>query len=169
MTNSESVHELQEAMKTAKDRRDFERYQAVFLSLSGYPHKEIAVMIGRCSHSVGHYVKAYKQNGLDGLKRTSPPGKAFRLTMEQRNILKETVAYKTPDEVGFPSRFNWTLSLAVQFIQREWGESYTQKGVSKLLHSLGLSYTRPTYTMKKADPEKQQHFQEETFPTLKKS
>lgn len=70
MTNNESVRELQEAMKTAKDRRDFERYQAVFLSLSGYPHKEIAGMIGRCNNSVGHYVKAYKRNGLDGLKRT---------------------------------------------------------------------------------------------------
>lgn len=126
-------------------------------------------MIGRCNRSVGHYVKAYRQNGLDGLKRGTPPGKAFRLTVEQRKILKETVAYKTLDEVGFPSRFNWTLSLADQFIQREWGESYTQKGVSKLLHSLGLSYTRPTYTMKMADSEQQQHFQEETFPTLKKA
>jgi hypothetical protein len=54
-------------------------------------------------HSVDHYVKAYRQNGLDSLERATPPGKAFRLTVEQRKILKETVAYKTPDEVGFTS------------------------------------------------------------------
>ncbi len=130
MIHDESVRELQEAMKAAKDRRDFERCQAVFLSLSGYPHKEIAMMIGRCSHSVSHYVKAYRQSGLDGLKRATPLGKAFRLTVEQRKILKETVAYKTPDEVGFPSRFNWTLSLAAQFIHREWANP-TPRRVSR--------------------------------------
>jgi len=36
MIHDESVRELQEAMKASKDRRDFERYQAVFLSLSGW-------------------------------------------------------------------------------------------------------------------------------------
>ncbi|MDQ8526336.1 winged helix-turn-helix domain-containing protein [Enterococcus faecium] len=37
-----------------------------------------------------------------------------------------------------------------------------------LLHRLGLSWTRPTYTLKKADSKKQQVFLEETFPSLKK-
>ncbi|SIS66398.1 putative transposase, partial [Salimicrobium flavidum] len=42
-------------------------------------------------------------------------------------------------------------------------------GASKLLHALGLSYTRPTYTLQQADPAKQQTFVEDTFPALKKS
>ena len=33
----------------------------------------------------------------------------------------------------------------------------------------GLSWTRPTYTLKKADSKKQQVFLEETFPSLKKN
>ncbi|WP_180962574.1 helix-turn-helix domain-containing protein [Salimicrobium jeotgali] len=47
------------------------------------------------------------------------------------------------------------------------GGTYTLEGVSKLLHVLGLSCTRPTYTLQKATPEKQQVFVEEIFPTLK--
>jgi len=40
------------------------------------------------------------------------------------------------------------------FIEKEWGETYTLRGVSRILEDLGLSYTRPTYTLKKADPQK---------------
>ncbi|KAA0956038.1 winged helix-turn-helix domain-containing protein [Planococcus kocurii] len=29
-----------------------------------------------------------------------------------------------------------------------------QKDASNLLHSMGLSYTRPTYTLQKSDPKK---------------
>ncbi|MDT2305509.1 hypothetical protein P7H21_18400 [Paenibacillus larvae] len=35
--------------------------------------------------------------------------------------------------------------------------------------SWGLSYTKPTYTLAAADPKKQRHFTETTFPELKKS
>jgi putative transposase len=36
--------------------------------------------------------------------------------------------------------------------------------MSRLLESLGLSYTKPTYTLAQADAEKQKIFQEEIFP-----
>ena len=169
MIHNESIRELQDAMRQASNPRDYERYQAVSLSLSGYSNKEIAKIIGRCGHTAGNYIRAYKERGLSGLERVKPPGKKSHLTDEQRLILKETIAYKTPDEVGFPARSNWTLLLGAQFIEREFGVSYTQKGVSKLFHALGLSYTRPTYTLKKADPQRQRQFKEETFPALKKA
>ncbi|MDT2256024.1 winged helix-turn-helix domain-containing protein [Paenibacillus larvae] len=40
---------------------------------------------------------------------------------------------------------------------------------SKVMEQLGLSYTKPTYTLAAADPKKQRHFTETTFPELKKS
>ncbi|MBH0341213.1 transposase, partial [Paenibacillus larvae] len=42
-------------------------------------------------------------------------------------------------------------------------------GISKVMERLGLSYTKPTYTLAAADPKKQRHFTETTFPELKKS
>jgi transposase len=86
----------------AQRRSDFERYQAVLLFLEGYQKKEIARIIGRCPHSVGHYVQAYENGGVDGLlQRGVSTGKPSRLTPEQKQILLKTVAYKTPDDVGF--------------------------------------------------------------------
>lgn len=102
------------------------------------------------------------------MDRGKPPGGGeSNLTNEQRALLEETIAYKRPDEVGFLARANWMLSLGAQWIEREFGVSYTLKGVAKLLHALGLSYTRPTYTLKKAEPERQRHFKEGTFPAKK--
>ncbi|OKL35284.1 hypothetical protein BLL40_16170 [Domibacillus mangrovi] len=53
MNREQAINELKEAMKKAQGRRDFERYQAVLLFLEGYQKKEIAQIIGHCSHSIG--------------------------------------------------------------------------------------------------------------------
>lgn len=163
MTHREPIQEVKTSMKQATNLRDDEQYQAVYLSLSGYSNQEIDRIISRCGHTVGNDVRVYKENGLSELDRVKPPGKKSNLTDEQRALLKETIAYKRPDEVGFPTRANWTLSLGAQWIGREFGVSYTSKAVAKLLHAFGLSYTRPTYTLKKAEPERQRHFKEGTF------
>jgi transposase len=124
---------------------------------------------GRCVKTIHHYISAYKEKGLDGLEITYSPDAPTKLTSEEKQQLIETIAYQQPVDVGFPAKYNWILSLVTQYIKREWGQSYTLRGASKLLHSLGLSYTRPTYTLKKADKEKQDEFALETFPALKKS
>jgi putative transposase len=52
--------------------------------------------------------------------------------------------------------------------KKKYGVVFTDRGVRALLYRLGLSYTRPTYTLAKADPEKQEAFKEE-FETAKKN
>ena len=169
MNRETEIRELQAAMKATSDRRMFERYQAVKLVREGRTRKEAAGIIGRSEHTVGKYVVAYEENGMQGLCRKIASGRPIRLSETQRQELLDIVACQTPEEAGFPARANWTLALVAELVERKWGESYTLKGISRLLHSLGLSPTRPTYTLEKADPEKQREFQEETFPALKKT
>lgn len=169
MNRETEIHELKTAMQTTQDRRMYERYQAVRLVLEGRTRKETADIINRTEHTVGKYVSAYEADGLAGLRRGVSTGKPPRLSEAQRQELKDIVADQTPADVGFPARANWTLALVAELIERKWGETYTPRGVSKMLHALGLSYTRPTYTLEKADPEKQRTFSEETFPECKKN
>jgi len=56
------------------------------------------------------------------------------------------------------------LALIVSLVEQKWQKTYTLRGMSRLLESLGLSYTKPTYTLAQADAEKQKIFQEEIFP-----
>lgn len=169
MPHNEQLEQLQLAMRQTKDRRLFERYQAVFLHFAGKTNVEIAAIILRNRGTVGSYIKAYKNGGLPGLQMGISTGKPSYLTLEQRAELADLITTKTPADVGFAPYTNWTLALLVSLTKREWAASYSLRGMSKLLERMGFSNTRPTYTLAKADPEKQKTFKEETFPALKKA
>lgn len=154
-------------MQQARDRRIFERYQAVYLFLSDYKRSEIAQILNPNVKTVGIYIDTYKGKGLAGLVLCHSTGKAPKLS-SGKTILVKTVSTQVPADVGFTACYNWMLALVVEFVSNEWGVSYSPRGMSTVLHHLGLSYTRPTYTLEKADPEKQRKFAEETFPELKK-
>jgi transposase len=161
--------ELLACMKKEKSRRMFERYQAVYLYFEGKRIYEIAKTIGRTEKTVSQYIRAYQTHGLPGLKLNHSPGAPSRLTPEQQQQFKQTVVEKLPCEVGFTSKFNWTLHLMGEYITRTFDVTYSLQGVADLAHRLKLSYTKPTYTLAAADEEKQQQFAEITFPELKKT
>lgn len=161
--------EIERRMKKEKDRRMFERYQAVYLYTQSKTRKEIAAIIGRNEKTVSKYIRAYQDGGVDGLQMNHSPGAPRRLASEQEEQFKRTVVEYLPHEVGFPSKFNWTLNLMGEYIKREYQVTYSLQGVADLANRLNLSYTKPTYTLTAADPIKQQTFREVTFPELKKT
>ncbi|WP_213587784.1 winged helix-turn-helix domain-containing protein [Paenibacillus sp. J2TS4] len=167
MENKE-LKEVENRLIQEKSRRMFERYQTVYLHLLGYSNQQIASIIRRSDRTVRTYIQHYRESGLDGLQIQSPPGRSERLTEEQQTQLKKTIMESIPHEVGFSAKFNWTLELICEFIQREFEQSYSLRGASKLMHRLNMSYTKPTYTLAAADEEKQKEFVEKTFPGLKK-
>ena len=75
---------------------------------------------------------------------------------------------KTPEDVGFDGIKNWTAKLACLWVLKEFGVQYKDNGMLDMFHRLKLSYTRPTYVLAKADPQKQQQFKED-FEAIKKS
>jgi transposase len=168
MEENKELHEVEKRLKLEQSRRMFERYQTVRLHLLKYANPQIATIIGRSEKTVSTYLQCYEESGLDGLQIKFAPGRRERLTKEQQDQLKLTIMSSLPHEVGFIAKFNWTLELISEYIKREFGESYSIRGASKLMHRLGMSYTKPTYTLAAADKEKQSEFVESTFPRLKK-
>lgn len=167
-TKSNELEELEKKIKNEKSRRMFERYQSIRLHLMGKDYKQIATIIGRTEVTIKSYIRSYQEYGLDGLNMKFSTGAPERLTKEQQGQLKQTIIDTLPREVGFTAKFNWTLQLIAAYIKREFGETYSLRGVSKLMHRLELSYTKPTYTLAAADEEKKKVFVETTFPELKK-
>ncbi|PYE56908.1 putative transposase, partial [Aneurinibacillus soli] len=162
------IQEARKAMNTTKDKRMFERYQTVYLHLCGKKNKDIAQLLGRTPQTICTYLKLYRKNGLAGLELRHSPGAPKRLTEEQEQQVAEVVATKRPIDVDVPVEYNWTAGLIGKWIEREYGVSYTLKGVTILLKRLGFSYTKASYTLAKADPEKQEAFRE-TFTGIKKT
>lgn len=168
MVDNRIIIGIEARIKRTNDRRMYERLQSIRLWLMSVPVKQIAMTLCRSEKTIRVYIRAYKEHGLDGLVMKRSPGKSSRLTKEQRDELKQVIVNHVPADVGFSAKFNWTLQIIADYIERTFGFQYSLRGVSKLMERMNMSYTKPTYTLAAADPVKQQQFAEETFPTLKK-
>jgi transposase len=168
---SDAVHPdietLKMLMRKTKDKRMFERYQTVLLHLQGMTYAQIVEIVGRSAMTVGNYVKAHREKGIEGLNMGQSSGRPPFLTNEQEEQLRKLVTEQRPADVGFPSEMNWTSVLIREWIERTFGIVYTDRGVRKLLHQIDFSYTKPTYTLANADPIQQESFKQD-FEEVKK-
>lgn len=127
------LEHVKAAMKQAKERRMYERYQAIYLYLKGTPMTAIADILNRNRMTVSSYIHTYENGGLAALQLKHSSGATTRLTKEQQDQLKQTVAYSVPHEVGFTAKHNWTLELIATYVEREWGHRYSLRGISKVM------------------------------------
>lgn len=161
------LSEAKSAMKATSDKRMYERYQCIALYLSGRSRKEIASILQRGLVTIGNYIHDYESGGLEALALGHSPGRPCRLTPEQEEELKQVIVEKRPADVGFPAQMNWNSPLIRDWIQQQFGVTYQERGVCDMLHRLGFSFTKPTYSLAKADPVKQEAFKKE-FEGVKK-
>lgn len=152
--NNQEIHAVYEAMKDAKEARMYKRYQAIYLKLTGVKLVDIARIVGVAKKTVDNYWADYRKEGLEGLVPKKQPGAPKKLTEQQEEDLLAVIINKTPADVGLPVSYNWTAKIVRDYVLKEYDKKYSIRGITKLLHRLGLSFTRPTYTLKKADQNK---------------
>ncbi|STO11999.1 Putative ATPase subunit of terminase (gpP-like) [[Flavobacterium] thermophilum] len=58
--HKDEIEKLSTAMKEAKSKRAYERYQAIYLHLQGYTKGEIATIIGRSKKTIYNYISCNK-------------------------------------------------------------------------------------------------------------
>lgn len=162
------IDEIKFAMKNTNNLRLYKRYSVLLKHFEGFTNNDIARMECLNPHTVGIYINNYKEKGLVGLKMSYSTGAKRKLNSIQEQVLTDTIINKTPDNLGFESKKNWTIEIVRQWVIREFGIEMCHKGIAVVLHRLNLSYTRPTYVLKKADKEKQEKFKND-FDTLKKN
>jgi len=165
--NDIEIQKIKAAIKQNKDKRMHVKYLVIINHLHGLQNVEIAMNFGLCAHTVGTYIRKYKEDGLQSLIPIPKPGAPRLLTKEQEQQLVEIVTTKTPDEVGFSFRKNWNAILIKDWVKNNYGVEYSHSGMIYVLYRLNLSFTRPTYTLAKADPQKQEEFKQK-FELLKK-
>ena len=156
--NNQELQNIINAMKSTKNRRMFERYQAVKLYIEGYLIIQIAEIIGRNRVTVSTYIHRYLSEGISGLDIQFSQGRPSFLTESQKQQVKQVVSECRPEDVGFPAEMNWTCPLLAEWIKQQFKVQYGDRGVLRLLKELGFSCTRPTYTLANANAEKQEIF-----------
>lgn len=154
------MEELKEAMKNAKKVREYKRYQALYVYFEGKGMQEVSELLDINRTTLSAWYKKYMEEGLEGLKDRPIKGRPPRLSDDEREALKKTILEKTPAEEGLSVSYNWTASLIAQHIKEKYGYTYCLRGITRMLERMGMSYTRPTYVLAKADKEKQEAFKE---------
>ena len=163
-----ALEEWKLVMNEEKNHKQFVRYQVIYMLLSGESYEKIANYTGLSSMTLFNYRRAYCEKGIAGLVPKKQPGRKRYLTAEQEAQVVSAIVNQTPKDVGFPVEMNWTVPLIRDWIKRTFDVSFSERGTRDLLYRLGLSYTKPTYTLEKADPFKQTAFIE-AFEQTKKT
>ncbi len=163
--NEEDVLLLQ-AMKDTQDKRMFQRYQAVFMYKNGYSVRDIQGVSQLSEKTIYTYIRSYEQSGLEGLSIGSSPGAPRKLTAEQEARLIQLVTSKRPDELELAGQTRWTLRLVSALIEREFNQTYTPRGTSRLLQDLGLVYSDPRTSQALGDKKKTRPHRTIRIPTI---
>jgi putative transposase len=167
-TKQKEIEELKTAERKETNKAKSRRIQTVRLLLENYTTPQVMQITNSSEKTVYNCRNRYKAGGIAGLTRKPSTGRVNKLTEEQEHELYETIKTKQPNQVGFAPFANWTSTLAAQWIKAKFGVEFSSRGVRNIFERIGLSYTRPTYTLKKADPEKQADFIK-AFEQIKKT
>lgn len=167
-SNNETIAELLELSKKEKNVKQKLHYDAVLLFLEGYSRKEISDVLHIPQRTVSFHINSYQKGGIKALVIKKQPGYKKKLTDEQEKELFNIISTQTPQEAGIGVFANWTAPLACRLVEERFNVKYSERGMRNLFERIGLSYTRPTYTLAKADSQKQEAFKIE-FETVKKT
>ena len=171
MSNNQFEHEISElkdALNNTKNIRLYKRYSILIKHFYGFTNKKIAQLEDIDEHTVGIYIKNYKSKGLAWLNIAHGGGAVKKINEQQERFMLEVITTKTPEDVGFESKRNWTIELIRKWVIKEFNITMSHRGIAYVLERLNLSYTRPTYVLAKADPKKQEQFKND-FKSLKKT
>ncbi|SBW18834.1 hypothetical protein FDG2_0843 [Candidatus Protofrankia californiensis] len=116
------------------------------MALSAYDRgmhpKDVAMAFGAGVSTVYGWIRARNEGGPEALKVKVLPGAAPKLSEEQVSRLWRLVAGSDPRQLQFDCAL-WTREMVRELIRREFGVTYTARGVGNLLRRMGLSPQRP--------------------------
>lgn len=158
-THGFTVQSLLKEERKIKDTFFKLRMAAVRLIMEGHTTVQVAQVLGICRQSVSTYVKMFNRGGLpELLHRDFPPGNQPYLSEEEQSEIKRIMLESTPEKEGIEISASWDSRLLQKLIEERFGVFMSRQGITYMLHRMGFRYTRPTYTLKKANKTKQEAF-----------
>ena len=123
-------------VKSEKSARKRMRYLALLHFTEGHSRTAIASMLKVSRTSVNKWVTTYLSQGLSGLDDKPNPGRPPLLSLAQQASLKAFVQQRSLSEQGG----RLMAKDLNHFIQSEFGVTFKQANIYRLLHQLGFSW-----------------------------
>ena len=152
--------------------RDFDalekrRFDAMRLFERGLKQSEIARQVRVVPQTVARWVHDYRGRGKSALKKAGRAGRLPRLNEQQKEQL-EKFLLRGPEQLGYETPL-WTCPRVAHLIEQEFGVSYHEGHVWKILVSLGWSPQRPEGRARERNEEQIRNWKKKEWPKLKKS
>ena len=130
--------------------------RSALVVLEGYSRTEAAELSGMDRQTLRDWVHRYNDEGIDGLKSRSAPGRAPVLTEEQLAELKALVI-QGPDPMTHQV-VRWRCVDLRAEVARRFSVEVHESTIGKWLHQLGLTRLQPRPFHPKKDPAAQEAF-----------
>jgi transposase len=151
-----NADELRRFAAKSGDGSQVRRLLAIALVLEGYSRTEAAELSGMDRQTLRDWVHRYNDEGIDGLKSRSAPGRAPVLTEEQLAELKALVI-QGPDPMTHQV-VRWRCVDLRAEVARRFSVEVHESTIGKWLHQLGLTRLQPRPFHPKKDPAAQEAF-----------
>jgi transposase len=147
--------EMEKRRQQGGDHRVVRRLCALLWLDEGRTQEQVGGLLGVTARMVREWVKLYRKGGLEKVCDLGYRGRPCDLNDRQIEALREEVK---------AGRFRAAKQVR-QWLEDEFGKSYSLSGVKELLRRLGASFHKTTALMFKADREAQMGFLKKISPT----
>lgn len=148
--SKQEEEDLKLLQRSLKERWAYVRVTSVLMLSRGYSALAVSDLLGIDDNSVYRYAQGYRELGIEGFLIRNAEGFFGKLDCTQLGRLS--------------SRLRERLFLSAQevcdWVCSEFGISYTESGMAKLLHRLGFSYKKTKQVPCEANAQKQTEFLE---------
>lgn len=152
-------------------RRNFDalekrRFEAMRLLDQGLNQSEVARRVKVVRQTVARWAHQCRQQGPDGLRKSSRVGRTPRLSEAARERLEELLV-QGPEALGYETPL-WTCPRVAHLIEEEFDVRYHPGHVWKVLVNLGWTPQRPTGKARERNEEQIRTWRKKTWPGIKK-
>jgi transposase len=112
----------------------------------GRAKASIAQDLGCSPATVDNVRQRYRQRGVAGLRRGTPPGRRSRATAAYRTALRQALQ-TPPGQLGYGFSV-WSVARVGQHLKNTTGVGFSADHLRRLLHAEGFSFQRPKHTLK---------------------
>ena len=136
------------------------------LKHGGWSQREIAEALGVSNPAVSQWLAAAKSGGRNALRSRHSPGRACRLTADQKRLIPEFL-WHGAEAYGFRGEL-WTCARIAFVIQEEFGVRYHKGHVGRLLKELGWTPQMPIRRAIQRNERAIRRWRAEVWPELRK-
>ena len=123
-------------------------------------------LLGCSPATVDNVRQRYRQRGLVGLRRGTPPGRRSRATAAYRTALRQ--ALQTPPAQWGYGFSVWSVARVGQHLKKTTGVGFSEDHLRRLVHAEGFSFQRPKHTLKGKRDEVAYEYARQELQGLKK-